>query len=491
MQDLAELLADQIIATQQTFAPLDRRYLINRIYQLVKTDCDFDAQGLDTPLKTAQALAQLPHKNITETEILQAQLTDLYTPTPADLNQQFWNKYQIAPQEATDYFYQISTANDYVKTAAIAKNIHFAFAGQSGTLEITINLSKPEKDPKAIARQQTARSTDYPLDALSFTNEGFAGDDKHAARANHRLVRLLLSGETWGLQYSPYAYFAEHCIVVAAAQRSMKIETTTLTNLLELVRLFPHYFFGSNADLPIVGGSILAHDHYQGGRHEFPMFKAPIRQKFVLPQFTHVEAGIVDWPATTIRLQGTSASELVVAGTQIMQTWQHYCDESVDVRAFTNDIPHHTVTPIARKKVDHYILELVLRDNQTSAQFPDGIFHPHPQWQHIKRENIGLIEIMGLAILPPRLLPELKQVKQYLLGQSATVKDYHQAWAQQLLREHQITPENVDLILQKALGQIFEQILTDTGVFKNNAQGKQALQRFLTAVNQTSGEALC
>lgn len=489
MATLIEVYADRIIQTHQTYQPLDRRYLINLILQKVGSTPQWPTSQ-SSLLELAQQLVvcaqnnQRINKSWQQAQLL-AELTDLYTPTPNQVNQTFWNQYQLSPQQATTNFYHLCQANGYIQEAAIKKNIAFQTPSPYGDLEITINLSKPEKDPKQIAQAKTQVSG-YPHDALSFENEGYLGSEQQAPRRNHRLVRLSLGGETWGLQYSPYAYFEQHCILLSQAERLMKIDATTFSNLLAAVTILPHYFFGSNADLPIVGGSILSHDHYQGGQHQFAMQKAPVQSVISLKDFTDVTAGIVKWPVSTIRLQGTNQQRLVAAAAQILRVWQHYSDETVAVLAQTAGQNHHTITPIAYQKQGHYVLDLALRDNRTSSQYPAGIFHPHQSLHHIKRENIGLIEVMGLAILPPRLVPELQEVTKFLLQQPQQMAEYHRSWAQMIQQKYpDISAHNVQQILQQELGLVFQQVLADVGVFKQDNRGQAAFQRFIQAVNQS------
>ncbi|KRM33409.1 galactose-1-phosphate uridylyltransferase [Agrilactobacillus composti DSM 18527 = JCM 14202] len=487
-RNLAELFADQIIALKTTFAPMDRIYLINQIYRLVGEKNLTVTPDLQTPIDVAQALVQSAIQNdkITDStsgqEILEAELTDFYTPRPAQVNHEFWNDYQISPERATAYFYDISRRNDYIKTAAIAKNISYDVPTEYGDLEITINLSKPEKDPKEIAKAKNMPKTNYPMDQLSMANEGYQGRSNFPARTNHRIIRLTLGGETWGFQYSPYAYFGEHCIFLSDIQRPMHIDTATFSNLFEIVRLLPHYFVGSNADLPIVGGSMLSHDHYQGGRHDFPMAKAPVKYPFTLPGFEDLQAGIVAWPMSVIRLAGKDVQRLIAASGHVLDVWRHYTDDSVSVRAEVDGQQHHTITPIVRKRADNFEIDLVLRDNQTSAQYPDGIFHPHQDVQHIKKENIGLIEVMGRAILPARLKSELHEVEKYVLNQANDMKAYHKAWADDLKQRHEFTADNVTAIVEQETGLVFKRVLEDAGVFKTDEAGQAAFKKFVEAL---------
>lgn len=475
-----------VIASPSQYAELDQIYVHNRVLALVG-DAD-PVAAVDTQLTSlTAALVQTAINNgkITaspsDQDILADQLMDLVTPLPSALNQIFWNKYQTSPQTATDYFYQLSQTNDYIKTRAIAKNVAFSVQTDFGNLEITINLSKPEKDPKAIAAAKDQPENGYPLCQLCLENEGYLGRLGYPARSNHRVVRMMLGGETWGFQYSPYAYFNEHSIFLDQVHRPMVINRQTFSNLIEIVKQFPHYFVGSNADLPIVGGSMLTHEHYQGGRHVFPMMKAPIVRPIDVG-VAGVEAGIVKWPLSTIRLTSANTEALLDAATKIHQIWMTYSDESVDVRAYTAQVRHHTTTPIVRKVGNQYVLDLVLRDNQTSTKYPDGIFHPHQDVQHIKKENIGLIEVMGRAILPARLKTELHEVANYLLGRHNQMVTMHQPWADALKAKYDFTADNVTEIVDREVGQVFARVLADAGVFKWDAAGEAAFDRFVVAV---------
>lgn len=483
MSKTVDQFVDAIIASG-TYQPLDRIYVTNKVLGFVGDADAIDAKSddlldvLDALLETAVKNGKIEDSQ-TDKDILEAQLTDLMTPTPANVNTTFWNKYNNSPEEATDYFYDLSRKNDYIKTRAIAKNIVFDAPTDFGDLEITINLSKPEKDPKAIAAARNQKTNTYPLSQLAIENEGYLGRLGYPARSNHRVIRMTLGGEPWGFQYSPYAYFSEHAIFLLAAHRPMAITQRTFTNLLEIVHTFPHYFVGSNADLPIVGGSMLAQDHYQGGRHQFPMMKAPVARKVTLPGFDDVDAGIVKWPMSTIRLTGDTPDSLINAANLIAESWKQYSDETVDVRAYTDGERHHTVTPIAYRKGDKFVLDIVLRDNQTSKQYPDGIFHPHQDVQHIKKENIGLIEVMGRAILPARLKTEMQDVKKYVLDQPNEMKDYHKAWADDLKANNDFTADNADQLIDQAIGKVFARVLQDAGVFKQTADGEAAFDRFI------------
>lgn len=468
---------------------MDRIYLQNRILGMIGEDA-LGEYEIKMPERTSiQLMDELVAKakangvigaTLAEQEIFEAQLMDLMTPPPSVVNALFAQQYSKDPQSATDYFFELCKNNDYIKTRAIAKNIVFFAETEYGKLEITINLSKPEKDPKEIAAQRNAVAVDYPKCMLCMENEGYKGRMNYPARTNHRIIRMNLDGEGWGFQYSPYAYYNEHCIVLRDEHVPMKISRKTFERLLKVIEVLPHYFVGSNADLPIVGGSILSHDHYQGGRHTFAMAEAKIEKSFTLPAYPKVNAGIVKWPMSVIRLQSDSQDQLVACADFILKKWQGYSDESVSVRAVSEDgTLHHTITPIARRNGDQFEIDLVLRDNNVSEKFPDGIFHPHPEVQHIKKENIGLIEVMGLAVLPPRLATELKEVANYLLNQPNEIAPMHIPWADEMKSNYSLTAENVEAIVQKEVGLVFAKVLEHAGVFKRDEAGQAAFQRFI------------
>ncbi|MBP2622409.1 UDP-glucose--hexose-1-phosphate uridylyltransferase [Streptococcus oricebi] len=485
---ILEAFVDQLIASSH-YEELDRLYLQNRVLALVgqiPLTYETELEGLidlkDQLVFLAQEAGQIG-SSLAEQEILASQLMDLASPSPSQLNREFWTNYQKSPDQALAHFYQQSQANDYIKIKALSKNIAYRVASPYGDLEITINLAKPEKDPKEIAAAKKAKLSDYPPCQLCFENEGYLGRLNHPARSNHRIIRLDLQGETWGFQYSPYAYFKEHCIFLAAQHRPMKIDRASMARILELVELFPGYFVGSNADLPIVGGSILSHDHYQGGRHCFPMEQAPMEEVFRLQGFEKVKAGIVAWPMSVIRLQSKDKEALLDVADKILTAWQTYSDPQVGILAESKGEKHHTINPIARLKQGLFELDLVLRDNQTSSQFPDGIYHPHPDVQHIKKENIGLIEVMGLAILPPRLKEELKQVEAFLLGESHELAPYHRAWAQELKAQNfDLEKDRVQELVRQSVGQIFCRVLEDAGVYKRDPQGRAGFRRFIESL---------
>ena len=490
---MTELVLDAFVTAviaASDYEEMDRIYLKNRIMSRV------GEEGLDAPAHQADLIAlkdQLVEIAVANSKIqdsmaakdsLGAELMDWITPSPSQVNHRFWETYRQSKEDAIADFYALSKRNDYIKVKAIAQNIAFETQTPYGSLEITINLSKPEKDPKDIAAAKLAKASHYPACQLCFENEGYQGRLDHPARANHRIIRFDMNGHDWGFQYSPYAYFNEHCIFLDSQHVPMAISRKTFERLLTIVETFPGYFAGSNADLPIVGGSILTHDHYQGGRHTFPMELAPVEEIFTIEGFEAVSVGIVNWPMSVLRLQSDDKAQLIALADHILTAWRGYSDPAVQVLAVSDGQPHHTITPIARIRDGHYELDLVLRDNQTSPEHPDGIYHPHADVQHIKKENIGLIEVMGLAILPPRLKEELKQVQDYLLGRESTVATYHQPWADDLKATHpSITDEaEAEAIVRESVGQIFARVLEDAGVYKRTAEGQAAFRRFVATL---------
>ncbi|MFD2209549.1 UDP-glucose--hexose-1-phosphate uridylyltransferase [Virgibacillus halophilus] len=419
-----------------------------------------------------------------EKEMLAANMMNCFVARPSVIQGEFACMYDQSPEAATDYFYELSKNSNYIQMNRIRKNIHFKADTVYGEMDITINLSKPEKDPEQIKRERELKQTvAYPKCMLCVENEGYAGRTGYPARANHRIIPVDLMGEQWFFQYSPYVYYNEHCIVLAAQHRDMKIDKTAFQRLMQFTSKFPHYFIGSNADLPIVGGSILSHDHYQGGRYEFAMTKAEAAFSFTLNPFPEVSAAVLHWPLSVIRLRSVDADQVADAADYILQTWRHYSDEQANVAAFTGDTPHNTITPIARMRHGKHELDLVLRNNRTSEEHPLGIFHPHADVQHIKKENIGLIEVMGLAVLPARLKDELQVIENFLLGgELQDVADYHQEWAQQLKEAYGTLKkdEEAKTIMKKELAKKFSRVLEDAGVFKE----KCAFERFIAVLNK-------
>ncbi|MBQ3530300.1 MAG: UDP-glucose--hexose-1-phosphate uridylyltransferase [Oscillospiraceae bacterium] len=430
--------------------------------------------------------------NITAKDIFDTRIMGAVTPMPREIVRTFWEKYKKDPVEATDWYYKFSCDTDYIRRYRIKKDMRWKYPCEYGDLDITINLSKPEKDPKAIAAAKFAPQTAYPKCQLCRENEGYAGRMNHPARANHRIIPIEICGADWCLQYSPYVYYNEHCIVLNEEHIPMKIDKSAFEKLLDFVRLFPHYFVGSNADLPIVGGSILSHEHFQGGHYTFAMETADIREKVVFKGFEDIEAGIVKWPMSVIRLRGKDSARIADLADKILGIWRGYSDESVSVIAFSEDQPHNTITPIARRRGEDYELDLVLRCNITTEEFPMGVFHPHEDKHHIKKENIGLIEVMGLAVLPSRLKKELSDLAKAAVSGEDVYSDEalskHADWLSELKKEYTFTEENAMDIILKETGKVFEKVLEDAGVYKNTEEGYSAFRRFIDEVNKEVNE---
>ncbi|MGT2757684.1 UDP-glucose--hexose-1-phosphate uridylyltransferase [Streptococcus ovuberis] len=488
---MAKLIAsfvEQVIA-HSDYTDMDKVYLVNRVLALVGEENARRETTSTDLIALKEELVDLAVENgrsgdlLEERDCLGAELMNFITPPPSQVNQRFWKTYETSPEQAIADFYALSQRNDYIKVAAVSKNIAFDTSTAYGDLQITINLSKPEKDPKAIAAAKLMKQSSYPLDLLVMENEGYQGRLDHPARANHRIIRLTLGKEQWGFQYSPYAYFKEHGIFLNTEHVPMVISRTTFEQLLDIVDIFPGYFVGSNADLPIVGGSILTHNHYQGGRHTFPMEMAELDSKFTFVGYEGVTAGIVKWPMSVIRLTGKDKEDLVDLADKIRLAWADYADPELDIIAHTGNERHHTVTPIARRRGQLFELDIVLRDNHTSQEHPDGVYHPHKDVQHIKKENIGLIEVMGLAILPPRLKAELTEVEKYLLHQDNQLAAYHKDWAECLKTAYpDVTAETVTAVVQQAVGQVFARVLEDAGVYKRDAAGQAGFRRFIETI---------
>ncbi len=426
-------------------------------------------------------------ESITDRDLFDTKLMNCLTPRPSQVQNKFAKKYETSPKEATEYFYELSQNSDYIRRYRVCKDKKWKVDSAYGEIDITINLSKPEKDPKAIAAAKNVKSTSYPKCLLCPENEGYMGHANHPARQNHRIIPITINESDWGLQYSPYVYYNEHCIVFACDHVPMKIEEATFRKLFDFVKLFPHYFLGSNADLPIVGGSILSHDHFQGGNYEFAMERAEIEKLFVIPQYEDVEVGIVKWPLSVLRLSCANENRLIELGAYILEQWRGYTDESAFVFANTGEVKHNTITPIARKRGDKYELDLALRNNITTEEYPLGVYHPHQELHHIKKENIGLIEVMGLAVLPARLKEEMALLGEYLvegkdINQNESIKK-HADWSEAIKSKYdEITAENVESILQEEIGQVFVRVLEDAGVFKNTNEGRTAFERFVESL---------
>ncbi len=475
--------------------PLDHQVLTNRILDLLRLD-DYEPSTEPQSEELEEILAGildyaveagLCENDITSRDIFDTRIMGALTPMPREIVASFREKYARNPVEATDYYYKLSCDTDYIRRYRIAKDMRWKYASPYGELDITINLSKPEKDPKAIAAAKLAPQSGYPKCQLCRENEGYAGRMNHHARANHRIVPIEVCGQDWCLQYSPYVYYNEHCIVFNAQHIPMKIDKSAFEKLLDFVRVFPHYFVGSNADLPIVGGSILSHAHFQGGHYTFAMETAETTEKLTFAGFEDVSAGIVNWPMSVIRLNGKDPDRIADLADKILTLWRGYSDESVGIIAFDGE-PHNTITPIARRRGEAYELDLVLRCNITTEEHPLGVFHPHADKHHIKKENIGLIEVMGLAVLPSRLKGELSDLAKAIVAGADIAADpalaKHGPWVEELKASYTFTAENaLDILLQET-GKVFSQVLEDAGVYKNTAQGRAAFLRFIEEVNK-------
>ena len=478
--------------------PEDHVVLVNRLLDLLgKPDYEpsEEPQSEDLEEILAGILDYAVEKGlcddgITAKDIFDTRIMGALTPMPREVIRAFREKYAEDPVKATDWYYKFSCDTDYIRRYRIAKDMRWKYRSDYGELDITINLSKPEKDPKAIAAAKNAPQTAYPKCQLCVENEGYAGRMNHPARANHRIVPIEVCGQPWCLQYSPYVYYNEHCIVFNSQHIPMKIDKSAFQKLLDFVRVFPHYFVGSNADLPIVGGSILSHEHFQGGHYTFAMETAPVEEQLTFKGFEDVKAGIVKWPMSVIRLCGSDPARIADLADKILIAWRGYTDESVSVIAFSDGQPHNTITPIARRRGEDFELDLVLRCNITTQEHPMGVFHPHADKHHIKKENIGLIEVMGLAVLPSRLKKELTDLAEAaaagkdVSGDEALSK--HAPWLAELQENYTFTAENaMDIILQET-GKVFAAVLEDAGVYKNTPEGRAAFGRFVDQVNRES-----
>ncbi|MFB1082088.1 UDP-glucose--hexose-1-phosphate uridylyltransferase [Jeotgalibacillus sp. JSM ZJ347] len=487
----------QFAVQKQMIEPADIDYARNRILSLLKLDApeetDVPDEQLETPVPVLNEILSWAEKElnvtgITEKDQLDAAIMNCLMPRPSELNQTFYSLYQDHPEKATQHFYTLSQHANYIRTDRIAKNESWIANTPFGKLEITINLSKPEKDPAAIAAEKKAKSVGYPSCLLCKENVGYDGRANHPARQNHRIVPVILEQEQWFFQYSPYVYYNEHAIVLSEEHKPMKVSKESFDKLLAFTEQFPHYFVGSNADLPIVGGSILSHDHFQAGHYEFPMATAPETDTFSFKGYENVEAGIVKWPMSVLRLRGADRYELSELAAKVLDQWKSYEDPDAEVLAFTDGEPHNTITPIARTRDGKFEMDLVLRNNRTSVEHPGGIFHPHEELHHIKKENIGLIEVMGLAVLPGRLKEELQLTADYLVNEDITGLKQdertakHVEWAEKILAERSPSSENVTDILKDEIGKVFEKVLAHAGVFKQSEQGQKAFKRFLDTV---------
>jgi UDPglucose--hexose-1-phosphate uridylyltransferase len=490
---LIQQLINQAITTQLIESE-DQIYARNQIMSLLQLSEFKETDEMDEMRLTIPTLLEMMVKYACEEgiiedifhekEILSSKIMNCLVARPSMVNQVFYEKYKQNPKEATKYFYSLNKNSNYIQMDRISKNIEYKVQTEYGELDITINLAKPEKDPKSIELERAAKKNDYPTCLLCIENEGYEGRIGHPARSNHRMIRVNLLEEIWLLQYSPYVYYNEHCIVLSEKHTDMEISKSTFMRILTFVEQFPHYFLGSNADLPIVGGSILSHDHYQGGYYEFPMARAVEEWTFEMAGYENVICSVLKWPMSVIRLQSEQMGNLAEAASLILTKWKDYSDETVGILAKTNDTRHHTITPIARKKGELYELDLVLRNNRTSEEHPLGIFHPHDDVHHIKKENIGLIEVMGLAVLPSRLKEELEQVESYILEKINVVADYHVDWANSLKERYQAiaNPSNIEAIVRDEVGKKFLKALEDAGVYKQNEVGIAGFKRFISSL---------
>lgn len=477
----------------------DETYTTNRLLELFQIedpedsdmDVTMDPGDLEAVLGEMMDYAYekglMTENSVVYRDLFDTKIMGVLTPRPSEVIRVFQEKYEKDPKEATDYFYKLSQDTDYIRRYRIKKDQKWVSATQYGDLDITINLSKPEKDPKAIAAAKNAKQGGYPKCLLCMENEGYAGRVNHPARQNHRIIPVTINGSRWGFQYSPYVYYNEHCIVFNSQHIPMKIEHDTFCKLFDFVKQFPHYFVGSNADLPIVGGSILSHDHFQGGHYEFAMAKAPVERTFTVPDFEDVRAGIVKWPMSVIRIAHEDSGRLVALADVILEKWRGYTDEAAFVLAETDGEPHNTITPIARKRGDQFELDLVLRNNITTEEHPLGVYHPHAKLHHIKKENIGLIEVMGLAVLPARLKGEMERLAEAILSGADIRKDEelekHADWVEEFLPKYQdVKQDTIMEILHKEIGDVFMEVLEDAGVYKRDEAGQAAFDRFLASL---------
>ena len=475
--------------------PEDHQVLVNRLLDILGKD-DYipseepqmeDLEQILTGMLDYAVEKGLCGDNITARDLFDTRIMGAVTPMPREVIRAFREKYAVSPEAATDWYYKFSCDTDYIRRYRIARDMRWKYESEYGPMDITINLSKPEKDPKAIAAAKNAPQSSYPKCQLCRENEGYAGRMNHPARENHRIIPIQVAGQDWCLQYSPYVYYNEHCIVFNSRHIPMKIDRSAFEKLLDFVTAFPHYFVGSNADLPIVGGSILSHEHFQGGHYTFAMETAPVERKVEFKDYADIEAGIVKWPMSVIRLDGSDPKRIAGLAEKILDCWRGYSDASVGVLAQTDGEPHNTITPIARRRDGKYELDLVLRCNITTQEHPLGVFHPHADKHHIKKENIGLIEVMGLAVLPSRLKKELSGLCEAILAgadiRADAVLNKHADWVDGLKKQYAFTRENTMDILLQETGKVFAAVLEDAGVYKNTEAGRAAFLKFVDAVN--------
>lgn len=472
----------------------DLIYTRNRLLELFKLDEAYEGEVSDVSISDLESILGALCDNAFECGLLEDNGTvsrDLFDtkimgcliPYPSTVINRFKELYKESPKAATDYFYKLSQDSDYIRRYRICKDQKWVTTTEYGDLDITINLSKPEKDPKAIAAAKLMKQAGYPKCLLCRQNEGYAGRMNHPARQNHRIIPVTIQNSNWGFQYSPYVYYNEHCIVFNGEHVPMKIERGTFCKLFDFVKLFPHYFVGSNADLPIVGGSILTHDHFQGGNYEFAMAKAPVEKEYTVKGYEDIKVGRVKWPMSVLRLSGTDTERIIDLADHILGKWREYTDEEAFIYAYTDGEPHNTITPIARKRGDLFELDLVLRNNITTEEHPLGVYHPHSELHHIKKENIGLIEVMGLAVLPARLNVEIADLEKAILEGKDIRKDEvlekHADWVDTFINKIENNPENIHAIMQEEIGNVFSQVLEDAGVYKRNEKGYAAFDKFV------------
>ena len=473
--------------------PCDKVFIINQLLTPLQLDsyepAEIRAMSLEQILKglTDYAVNRgIIADDITSRDLFDTKLMGILTPPPREVRSKFAALYEKSPEEATEWYYRFTQDTDYIRRYRIQKDVRWKAATEYGNLDITINLSKPEKDPKAIAAAKAAPQSGYPKCVLCHENEGYAGRLNHPARQNHRVIPVTIADADWYLQYSPYVYYNEHCILFNSQHTPMVIDKAAFSKLLDFVTQFPHYFVGSNADLPIVGGSILSHEHFQGGHYSFPMERAPIERSVVFKGYEDVKAGIVKWPMTVLRISGSDKEQVAELADKILRCWRGYTDADAFIFAETEGTPHNTITPIARRRGEDYEMDLVLRNNITTEEHPLGVYHPHAELHHIKKENIGLIEVMGLAVLPARLKQELADIEKAIICGTPLLGDLkkHEAWVNELLQKQMFTVENTASILKMEVGKVFAQVLEHAGVFKRNAEGATAFDRFVNYVNQ-------
>ena len=498
MKDINSLIAQLVQYGKEKglVAKEDEIYTINRLLEILHLD-EYKETVCEEEMKLEDILAQImdwayengvmQENSVVYRDLFDTKLMGALVPAPSVVIKKFRELYKESPKKATDFYYDFSCNTDYIRRYRIAKDRKWKAETEYGTLDITINLSKPEKDPKAIAAAKNAKQSAYPKCLLCKENEGYAGRIDHPARQSHRIMPVEIDGKPWGFQYSPYVYYNEHCILFNKEHTPMKIDESAFRKLLDFIRQFPHYFIGSNADLPIVGGSILAHEHFQGGHYEFAMERAGIKKEITIPGFEQIEAGIVNWPMSVIRIRHTDAGLLVKAASHILESWRKYTDEDFFIYAQTDGEPHNTITPIARMRDGKYEFDLVLRNNITTKEHPLGVFHPHQELHHIQKENIGLIEVMGLAVLPARLKNEMKRLGEFIVAGKDISSDEelakHADWVETFIGSYDsVTQENVEEILQKEIGEVFKKVLEHAGVYKNTKQGMEGFMRFISGL---------